>query len=197
MRILHYLIHPAQSRSVANAALWQSTRSLDGITRVDLYADYPRHNINADTEQKRLLDHDIIVFQFPMFWYAAPSLLKEWTDLVLEQGFAFGPEGDKLRGKKMLLAITTGGSAHAFTAGGYQQRDVRQYLLPYEQTAHLCQMEFLTPFVFHDAVREPAAPQAHAFAQLLTALRDETFDFSKLTNLEIQTPQSIQQMIGG
>ena len=43
----------------------------------------------------------------------------------------------------MLLAITTGGLAHAFTIGGYQQRDVRQYLLPYEQTAHLCQMEFL------------------------------------------------------
>ena len=100
MRLLHYLIHPVQSRSVANAALWQSTRSFDGITRVDLYADYPRHNINADTEQKQLLDHDIIAFQFPMFWYAAPSLLKEWTNLVLEQGFAFGPKGDKLRGKK-------------------------------------------------------------------------------------------------
>ena len=100
MRILHYLLHLVQSRSVANAALWQSTRSFDGITRVHLYADYPRHNINADTEQKQLLDHDIIAFQFPMFWYAAPSLLKEWTDLVLEQGFAFGPKGDKLRGKE-------------------------------------------------------------------------------------------------
>lgn len=79
---------------------------IGGITFVDLYADYPRFDIDINIEQQRLLDHDVILFQFPVFWYSTPSILKDWQDLVLEHGFAYGNNGDKLSGKHMLLAAT-------------------------------------------------------------------------------------------
>ena len=53
-----------------------------------------------------LLDHDVVLFQFPLFWYSTPSILKEWQDLVLEHGFAYGAEGDALDGKRMMIAVT-------------------------------------------------------------------------------------------
>lgn len=195
--LLHYLVHPAQSRSHANAALWSAASKIDGLTQVDLYAEYPRHNIDVDREQQRLVDHDVIVFQFPMFWYAAPSLLKEWTDLVLEQGFAFGPDGNKLAGKSVLLAVTTGGSDHAFSEGGYQRMDVRKYLYPYEQTAHLCGMTFLPPFVFHDAIRKTPDEHAQTFTKVLGALIDGKFNTTVSHPLAVITPDTYQSVIGG
>lgn len=196
-RVLHYLIHPALENSRANKALWAKSSAISDVTRVDLYAEYPRHNINVDLEQERLSTHDVILFQFPMFWYAAPSLLKEWTDLVLEQGFAFGPDATQLNGKKVQLAISTGGSEHAFSADGYQQREVRQYLLPYEQTAHLCHMEFLTPFVFFDAIRQDAEHSAEAFASLVSHLRNDTLDFAAASQHDVLTPHGLNQVLGG
>ena len=54
---------------------------MEGVTFVDLYAEYPRFEIDVDREQARLLAHDVIVFQNPLFWYSTPAILKEWQDL--------------------------------------------------------------------------------------------------------------------
>lgn len=196
-KILHYLIHPAQHHSHANMTMWTAAAQVEDITRVDLYAEYPRFNINVEQEQQRLVDHDVIVFQFPVFWYAAPALLKEWTDLVFEQGFAFGPEGDKLAGKKMLLAMTTAGSEHAYSKDGYQNHELRSFFLPYEQTATLAQMEFVTPFNFYDAVRKDAAEAGASFAKLLTAMSDDTFDYAAAKAVPVLTVNTLSPLIGG
>ena len=52
-------------------------------------------------EQELLLQHKIIVWQHPFYWYSSPALLKEWIDLVLEHGWAYGRKGDMLKGKKV------------------------------------------------------------------------------------------------
>ena len=87
-RLIVYYAHPGHRYSQVNAKMFARAQAVDDVTIVDLYAEYPRHNIRVDIEQKRLLDHDIVLFQFPLFWYSSPSLIKEWEDLVLEQGFA-------------------------------------------------------------------------------------------------------------
>lgn len=56
----------------------------------DLYEVYPTLNISAKREQKLLLEHDAIVFQHPFYWYSTPAILKEWQDIVLEHGWAYG-----------------------------------------------------------------------------------------------------------
>lgn len=183
-KVIHYYTHPGHRYSHANKAMWDMAQSVDGVERVDLYAEYPRHNINIDREQKRLLDHDVIVFQFPIFWYSSPSLLKEWIDLTLEHGFAYGKDGDKLAGKWLMLAVTAAGPEEAYSAGGYQHFPLRTFLTPFEQTARLSKMRFAAPYVFHDALK--ADPSAHAagFKTLLEGLRDGRVDLEKLEQMD-------------
>jgi len=179
-RVLVYFAHPGRRYSHTNAKMVEAATALDGITFVDLYAEYPRHNIEIDVEQQRLREHDIILFQFPMFWYSTPALLKEWMDLVLEHGFAYGTGGDKLTGKTLMCAVTTAGPEEAYSAQGYQRFSLRTFLSPLDQTAHLCRMKFAAPYVLHSALHaaENGQSEAHAtgYGRLLEALRDNDYD---------------------
>lgn len=145
-RVLVLFAHPSQHRSEANKPLFEQAKRIDGVTCVDLYAEYPTFKINIDHEQKRLLDHDIIIFQFPLYWYSTPAILKEWQDLVLEYGFAYGTDGNELEGKKLLCSITAGGKQDAYQCDGYNHFTIRELLHPIEQTASLCGMDYLAPF---------------------------------------------------
>jgi len=140
--------------------------------------------IDVDTEQARLLAHDVVVFQFPLYWYSTPAILKQWQDLVLEYGFAYGPGGDKLAGKQCLLAITAGGPEQAYSTSGSNQFELRTLLSPLEQTAQLCQMNFLPPYVLFGALNahEDGRAEEHAqrYQQLLIALRDSRLDSNAL-----------------
>ena len=73
-RILLLLAHPSLERSEVNRPMADAVRGLDGLTLVDLYAEYPDFQIDIDREQQRLLEHDIIVFQHPLYWYSTPAI---------------------------------------------------------------------------------------------------------------------------
>ena len=180
-RVLVYYAHPGHKHSHVNRVMARAARGVEGVTFVDLYAEYPRFGVDCDREQQRLLDHDAILFQFPMFWYSTPSLLKEWEDIVLEHGFAYGAGGDKLEGKSMLLAITAAGPADAYTVDGYQHFPIRTFLTPLEQTARLCSMRFAPPYVLYGSLRAPDAgfvdPHVAGYVRLIEAVRDDRYDF--------------------
>ncbi len=148
-RVLILLAHPALHKSRVNRHLLDAVRDLDGVTVRDLYEEYPDLHLDVDREQCLLGEHDVIVWQHPFFWYSCPALLKEWLDLVLEYGFAYGEGGDALRGKRVLTAITTGGPQESYGADGLNRYTIAQLLAPFEQTARLCGMEYLEPFVVH------------------------------------------------
>lgn len=145
-RILLLFAHPSLGRSQVNSPMFELANSLDYVTAIDLYAQYPRFNINIDQEQKQLVEHDIIIFQFPFYWYSTPAILKEWQDLVLEYGFAYGENGTALHGKTFICALTAGGKEAAYHATGYNHFTVRELLQPLEQTANLTGMRYLPPF---------------------------------------------------
>ena len=198
-RIIVYYAHPGQKFSRANKLMAEAARDLDGITFVDLYAEYPRHDIDISKEQARLLEHDVIVFQFPLYWYSTPSLLKEWQDLVLQHGFAYGHEGDKLAGKTLLIAITTGGSDDAYTPAGYQHYPLRTFLTPLEQTARLCKMTFSPPYVLYSALKaqEDAEIAAHVdgYTRLLGALRDGDAKLPLDTHTDVLTATHLDTLL--
>ncbi|MBX2839838.1 MAG: NAD(P)H-dependent oxidoreductase [Gammaproteobacteria bacterium] len=150
--LLLYYAHPGHRHSRVNRRMYESASDVNDITLVDLYAEYPRNNINVEKEQTRLLEHNIIVFQFPLFWYSSPALIKQWQDLVLEYGFAYGPNGTSLVGKSLALAITAGGPEDAYTHTGYQKHELRTFLTPLEQTAKLCGMHFMLPYVLYSTL---------------------------------------------
>jgi putative NADPH-quinone reductase len=188
-RLLVYYAHPGHKYSHVNRDLARVAGALDGITFVDLYRDYPRFDIDVNVEQQRLLEHDVFLFQYPMFWYSTPSIIKEWQDLVLEHGFAYGAGGDKLAGKTMMLAVTGAGPEEAYAHDGYQHYPLRTFLTPLEQTARLCGMRFPAPYILYAALRAPSAgrvaPHAAGYRLLLEAIRDDRYDFDAAAALDV------------
>jgi glutathione-regulated potassium-efflux system ancillary protein KefG len=152
-RILLNLFHPDIDNSRGNKILSQRIRDLPHVTFRDVYREYPDFKIDVRHEQQLLLDNDLIVFQHPFYWYSSPSLFKEWQDKVLEQGFAFPPGvGDKLNGKHWLTVVTTGGPEDAYRSGGFNNYTISELFRPFQQTANLCGMKWLPPFVLHSVL---------------------------------------------
>jgi len=185
-RVLVLFAHPALQKSRINVHLVQAARQVPGVTFHDLYEAYPRFDIDVAHEQQLLLDHDVVVFQHPFYWYSTPSILKEWQDLVLEHGWAYGSEGTALRGKRWMHAITTGGREEAYCSEGYAGMTVRSLLAPLEQTATLCGMVFLAPFLVHGThSMEESAVETHVqdYRDVLAALRDDRVDEAAIADL--------------
>ena len=83
-RLLILFAHPAFQKSQINRELVEAVESMPGVTTNDLYELYPHFHINIAREQQLLLDHDVIVWQHPFYWYSSPAIFKQWEDLVLE-----------------------------------------------------------------------------------------------------------------
>jgi glutathione-regulated potassium-efflux system ancillary protein KefG len=185
-RILIVFAHPSLRRSRTGLPLAAAVSDLEGCSLHDLYEAYPDGDIDVEHEKERLLAHDVIVLQHPFYWYSVPPLLKEWIDLVLEFGWAYGPDGDRLRGKGWMSAITTGGGLEAYARRGQNRYTVRELLAPIEQTGRLCGMEWLGPFVVHATHRlSDTEIRQHAvdYRRLLEAIRDGRFDRKKADKL--------------
>lgn len=179
--VLILFAHPALEKSRVNRHLADAVRDLDGVTFHDLYEAYPDFFVDVAREQSLLTAHDVVVFHHPFYWYSAPPLLKQWQDLVLEHGWAYGSAGTALRGKRFLCVITTGGRESAYAHDGYNRFTVRELLAPLEQTAYLCGMEFLPPFIVHGTHRitpEDVDRHGRDYARVVTALRDGTVDLA-------------------
>ena len=147
----------------------------------DLYEAYPEFDIDVEQEQRLLEQHDVVVFQHPFYWYSTPAILKEWQDLVLEHGWAYGHEGRALDGKLLLSAVTAGGSEDAYRREGSNRFTVRELLAPIEQTARLCRMEYLPPFVVYGTHRLADTDidrHARDYRRALAALRDGKIDLA-------------------
>jgi glutathione-regulated potassium-efflux system ancillary protein KefG len=151
MPVLFQFAHPYPQRSQVNRALLEAVRDLPQVRVNDLYALYPKLHVDVEREQALLREADVVVFQHPFYWYSAPALLKEWLDVVLEQGFAYGQGGTALRGKIWLHSVTTGMGADAYAREGLNQSTMAELLRPFERTARFCGMAWMEPLVFHGA----------------------------------------------
>lgn len=108
--------HVDLNDSVANKEILSVLeKKLPGATFDYLDRLYPDFRIDTAAEQQKLVAADVIVLQFPMFWFSMPSLLERWMECTFLHGFAHGSTGDKLRGKKLVISYTTGAPAEAFT----------------------------------------------------------------------------------
>ncbi|MEU3843674.1 NAD(P)H oxidoreductase [Streptomyces sp. NPDC028635] len=90
-----------------------------GVDLLDLHAEGfdPRMNVadqpdwgdrdkpysdEARAHMRRILDADLVVAVFPVYWQSVPALLKGWIDRVWNYGFAYGRSKPRLAGKRML-----------------------------------------------------------------------------------------------
>ena len=132
--------HTDLATSVANKTILETLHAmLPEAEIVKLDELYPDFKIDVETEQQRLLRADIIVLQFPVFWYSAPSILERWMEETFRHGFSHGSTGDKLKGKKLVLSFTTGAPAEMYNQDGHS---IDELFIGYRATCQLCQMEF-------------------------------------------------------
>ena len=75
----------------------------DRFTVHHLYSTYPDTVIDVEREQKLVESHDNVVFQFPVYWFNCPPLLKQWLDEVLLYGWAYGSGGEASKAKRWAL----------------------------------------------------------------------------------------------
>jgi glutathione-regulated potassium-efflux system ancillary protein KefG len=156
------------------------------VTVRDLYELYPDFNVDIAQEKELLVQHDVIVWQHPLYWYSAPPLLKQWIDMVLEFGWAYGPSGTALRDKWVFNVISSGGAEEAYQLGGKNRYPIQEYLRPFEQTARLCGMHFLPPFAVHGTHKlgdEELAELGTRYGALMNGLAQGAFALSELQQL--------------
>lgn len=183
-KVLINFAHPAQTRSKINRALRAAVEGLEEVTVNDLYASYPDFLIDVKREQKLCENHNVIIFQHPFYWYSTPAIMKEWLDLVLLHGWAYGAEGKALEGKFFLQAITAGGDDSTYQKNGYNEFTIGELTSPYRATAKLCNMVWLPPFTILGIHRglpdEHIKVHAEDYRRAVIALRDEAIDVEKV-----------------
>lgn len=180
-KILIQFAHPLYEGSTIHRALLEAVPKNKHIHVNDLYEKYPFFNINIKEEQRLLLDADVVIWQYPLYWYCMPPLLKQWVDLVFEYGWAYGKNGNHLKDKFLLEVISTGGKENAYQTGGEHAYSIQEYLISSKQTAAYCGMQYLSPFVVFGSNQlnhEKIAFCASQYKQLLEKLVEA--DLSKI-----------------
>ncbi|MEM6643781.1 MAG: NAD(P)H-dependent oxidoreductase [Bacteroidota bacterium] len=181
-KILILFAHPRFEQSRANHHLIHALKGMDEVTFHDLYEQYPDFNVDVNREKDLLKRHEIIVWQHPFYWYSCPPLLKQWIDMVLEFGWAYGPNADALHGKQVFNVITTGGAREVYCEEGRNNYTVKEFLRPFEQTARLCGMDYLPPFAVmgtHKLKQEDFLSYAKQYQNLLNRLQQDEMFFSE------------------
>lgn len=135
--------HTDLAASVANKTILETLNErLPEAEIVKLDELYPDFKIDVEAEQQKLLRADIIVLQFPLFWYSAPSILERWMEETFRHGFSHGSTGDKLKGKKLVLSFTMGAPETLYSHEGAMGYMIDEFLACYKATCRLTQMEY-------------------------------------------------------
>lgn len=141
-KILVISAHQDLAQSVSNRLILEELEKHFGskvsVRRLsDLYLDF---NINVAAEQAALVEADIVLLQYPTFWFNTPAILKKWLDDVWTYGFAYGTGGDKLHGKKLFVSTTTGSPAQTYD--GKTEPLIEDLVKPVEVSALYCGFEW-------------------------------------------------------
>jgi NAD(P)H dehydrogenase (quinone) len=110
-------------------------------------------------EMEKLAWADFVIFQFPLWWFSLPAILKGWVDRVFAMGFSYniGQSYEKgvFRGKRAMLSFTTGGPPATYGPTGKNGRI--EELIRHIQYGmlHFIGMDVLPPFIAYSASRVP------------------------------------------
>lgn len=106
---------------------------------------------DIQAELHHLLEADLLLLMFPLWWFGMPAILKGWIDRVFVSGPVYGRtavfERGRLAGKKAVVAVTTGAPSQAFGPGSLNG-DMADILMPLLRgVLGFTGMQVLPPFV--------------------------------------------------
>jgi len=138
------LAHPSIEKSIGNKIISDnfSKENNTEVRHLDLL--YPDFNIDVKSEQEALLNVDTIIFQFPLFWYNVPAILKQWIDTVFEYGFAFGTEST-LNSKNIIVSFTIGSPIK-----DYPDEVIQKICFPLQGLAKYCNLNYVGELFCND-----------------------------------------------
>lgn len=124
---------------------------------------------------------DLLILQFPLWWFGLPAIMKGWVDRIMAMGRAYGfghiYETGKFRGKRALLSLTTGGPREAYEKGGFNG-DIHAILRPIQRgVLSFLGFDVLEPQIHYGPIRVDAATRQdwlEAYAARLNAIGSET-----------------------
>jgi NAD(P)H dehydrogenase (quinone) len=116
--------------------------------------------LDVVAEQEKLFRADFLIFQFPLWWFGLPAILKGWVDRVFAAGLTYGGgrwyNNGVLKGKRAMLSLTTGGSPNIYSARGLNG-DMDNLLFPIQHgMLYFVGFDVLPPFVAWSVARSPA-----------------------------------------
>jgi NAD(P)H dehydrogenase (quinone) len=134
-----------------------------------------------ETEIRKIEACDLMILQFPLWWFGLPAILKGWADRVLAMGRTYGYGNiyatGKFRGKRALLSLTTGGPAEAYRKGGFNG-DIDAILRPIQRgILQFVGFDVLAPQIHYGPVRVSDAQREQwiaEYARRLGAVAGET-----------------------
>ena len=156
------------------------------------------------SEQEKLKWADFIIFQYPVWWFSVPAILKGWFDRVLATGFAwdFGKMYDMglLSGKRGMLSVTTGGPENIYAPDAPHGWSIDQVLYPVNHgILYFCGIQTLPPFVAYavfqvgDDIRKQYLEDYKN--RLLTIENTEPIKYHRLSdfdeNMKLKTKQGV------
>jgi len=120
--------------------------------------------VEVDTEIAKIESADLMIWQFPLWWFGLPAILKGWVDRVFAMGRTYGNghiyDTGKFTGKKALLSLTTGGPEAAYLADGFNG-DLNAILRPIQRgVLKFTGFSVLAPQVVYGPVRANDAQRA-------------------------------------
>lgn len=131
-------------------------------------------------EQAKLAAADAVVFQFPLWWFGMPAIMKGWIERVFAYGLAYGYKGagnthrygeGGLAGKRAILSVTMGGPASDYAPRGINGQ-LDELLFPITHgTLFFPGMEVLPTYAVYDTGRIDAAGVEQAKAGLASRMR--------------------------
>ncbi len=76
-----------------------------------------------EQEMQKLEWCELMIWQFPLWWFGLPGILKGWVDRVFAMERIYGGgkiyETGVFKGKQAMLSLTTGGPREAYVQGGF------------------------------------------------------------------------------
>lgn len=127
-------------------------------------------------EQRKVLECQLMIFQFPLWWFSMPAILKGWVDRVLCMGFAYDQDGrwydhGGLKGRRAMLSLTTGDPESCFAPRGIHGA-MDSILWPIQRaTLSHCGFEVLPPFVAYAVAKATADERAAILERYTQRLR--------------------------
>jgi NAD(P)H dehydrogenase (quinone) len=120
--------------------------------------------VEVEAEIAKIESADLMIWQFPLWWFGLPAILKGWVDRVFAMGRTYGNgriyDTGKFRGKKALLSLTTGGPKAAYLADGFNG-DLDAILRPIQRgMLEFTGFSVLAPQVIYGPVRANDAQRA-------------------------------------